>query len=62
MWAQWGWHLFWKVKPVGPLFLWPQYYCMVQDILQKLVAIECVKKLITCYSLAKGLLVCSKMY
>jgi hypothetical protein len=62
MWTHWGWHSFWKVKPVWDRFLCPQYYSMVQDILQKLVALEWVKKLIVCYSLAKGILVCSQMY
>jgi len=44
------------------LFLWPQYYCMVEHILQKLVAIQWIKELIACYSRAKGLSVCSQMY
>lgn len=44
------------------LFFWPQYYCMLQDVLQKLVAFEWVKKLIACYSQVRGLSVCSQMY
>jgi len=32
------------------LFIWPHNYCMVEDILQKLVAIQWAKKLIACYS------------